>query len=117
MSADKKQLRASFRQAVFERDKYKCRGCGFPASPETAERDLDAHHITDRRELPNGGYVLENGITLCKIRCHELAEVYHISEGRSFEPGYHPSELYLKIHSSSDKAKKADSALSVDSAE
>ena len=38
----------------------------------------DSHHITDRKEIINGGYVLENGISLCSA-CHWKAEQYHIT--------------------------------------
>ena len=34
---------------------------------------LDAHHITSRDKMPNGGYVKENGATLCE-ECHLKAE-------------------------------------------
>ena len=61
-----------FRAAVFGRDGFTCRGCGFASTPERAEDALDAHHITDRNEMPNGGYVAENGITLCEV-CHAKA--------------------------------------------
>lgn len=102
MSQKKKQIRAAFRQAVFTRDGFACRGCGFQSSPEHAEAELDAHHITDRNEMPNGGYVAENGISLCKARCHELAETYH--KGEPVEPGYSPEELYALIGSSRRQA-------------
>jgi len=61
MSQKKKQVRATFRSAVFKRDGYACRCCTFQSTPEKAEGELDAHHITDRTEMPNGGYVPENG--------------------------------------------------------
>ena len=44
---------------VFVRDGYACRTCGFASTPRRAEDELDAHHITDRNEMPNGGYVAE----------------------------------------------------------
>jgi len=74
--ADEKKWRAAFRKAVLERDGYKCKVCGFSGD----DKNLDPHHITDRHDIVNGGYVLENGITLCKVRgfgklsCHEYAE-------------------------------------------
>jgi hypothetical protein len=34
---------------------------------------LEVHHITNRNLLPKGGYVKENGITLCPSD-HEKAE-------------------------------------------
>lgn len=96
----KKQIRKRFRTAVFERDQYRCKVCGFD-QPEA----LDAHHITDRNEMPNGGYVLENGITLCTISCHQLAEEFHRT-GQPV-PGYSPNELYALIESSKEQAVRA----------
>jgi len=55
---NKKTIREHFRNEVLERDGNKCKFC-----PRTDS--LDAHHITDRHDMPNGGYVKENGITLC----------------------------------------------------
>ncbi len=92
MSKEKKAIRKKFRQVVFERDNYQCRYCD-------QREGLDAHHITDRNELPNGGYVRENGITLCPEH-HELAEVYHQSGGSNWVEGFHPDDLYNLIGSS-----------------
>lgn len=63
----------------------------------------DAHHITDRNDMPNGGYVLENGISLCS-ECHKLAEEYHISKGLKWIEGFHPNQLYAKVNSSYELA-------------
>lgn len=65
---------------------------------------LDAHHITDRNLMPNGGYVIENGISLCPAH-HELAEIFH-STGAA-HPGFSPEDLYKLIGSSYDQAVKA----------
>ncbi len=89
---EKKIIRAKFRELVFTRDGNKCKFCN-----ET--KDLDAHHITDRNKMPNGGYVKENGITLCS-KHHELAEQFHIHNGEKFEIGMHPNDLYRAIGSS-----------------
>ncbi len=67
MSIKKKQIRANFRNAVFSRDQYKCRVCG-------SNNKLDAHHITSRNNMPNGGYIVSNGITLCDVH-HTQAEL------------------------------------------
>lgn len=56
--------RKDFRTAVFERD-VRCVLC-------KGERQ-DAHHLIDRRLWPDGGYYLDNGVTLCGI-CHLEAE-------------------------------------------
>jgi len=75
------------------------------------EKLLDAHHITDRNEMPNGGYVKENGITLCKEKCHLEAEQFHISGGKNWTDGLHPDELYAKIGSSKEEAISASRRL------
>lgn len=99
----KKEIRAKFREVVFSRDKNKCRVCG------KADTPLDAHHITDRNEMPNGGYVLENGISLCS-NCHILAEKYH--ETGVAVPGYSPEDLYSRIGSSKDLAIESSKSIS-----
>jgi hypothetical protein len=104
MSRRKKQVRQGFRTAVFARDGFACRGCGFPSSPERAEQELDAHHITDRNEMPNGGYVPENGIALCAA-CHLKAESAHCSE--PIPSGFAPADLYDRIGSSEPEARAA----------
>jgi len=88
MSQKKKQIRENFRNEVFSRDKNKCLKCGKPA--------VDAHHITDRNEMPNGGYVKENGISLC-ADCHVKAEVWHLSGTLEYVEGYKPEDLYRLI--------------------
>src|SRR5690606_29600 len=100
---------AEFRNAVFQRDGYRCVMCGHQSSPEKAEEELDAHHITDRNEMPNGGYVPENGISLCKVNCHMKAEAHH--RGEKTEPGFSPAELYAKIGSSYELAIQASGEL------
>ena len=104
MSTNKKKIRSAFRYKVFIRDKYKCILCGFQSSEEFALEELDAHHITDRNELLAGGYVKENGITLCKV-CHIKAEEFH-STGKS-APGFYPDDLYKLVGSSKEYALKA----------
>lgn len=105
MSQEKKKVREAFRSAVFTRDGHKCRMCGRKDVP------LDAHHITDRNLMPNGGYVKENGISLCNQPggCHEKAEVYH-STGNALD-GFHPDDLYRKIGSNREKALVASKRL------
>lgn len=102
MKAKKKQIRESFNNRVFKRDNMMCVMCG-------KKGQLDAHHIQDRHLIPNGGYVPENGITLCcgidKDNCHWKAERYHAT-GVAY-PGYSPDELFNKIGSSLEKAMEA----------
>lgn len=95
---NKKQIRQEFRDSVFKRDNYTCKICGTKGNEET----LDAHHITDRSEMPNGGYVKENGITVCKDDCHVLCEEYHMSNGKRWHAGLHPNDLYFLIDSSKE---------------
>lgn len=106
MSKQKKLIRKRFREAVFARDRYACRVCGEDENPE----EHDAHHITDRNEMPNGGYAPENGITLCPP-CHIKAEVWHVSEHLDFVEGYHPDDLYTLIGSSFEEAVLASMRL------
>lgn len=103
---DKKKIRAAFRDAVFSRDKYCCKGCGEKGTVET----LDAHHVTNRDLMPNGGYVAENGITLCKKPdgCHEKAEAW--TEASPI-PSFSPQELYVSIGSTYERAVEASKKL------
>jgi hypothetical protein len=59
--------------------------------------------------MPNGGYVKENGISLCKgedgTSCHEKAEAYLI--GQSTDVQFSPETLYQLIGSSQEKAYQA----------
>lgn len=64
--------REEFRRLVFERDLERCviPGCGAAA--------VDAHHIVPRRDFPDGGYYLANGVALCAGH-HLDAEMGRIS--------------------------------------
>lgn len=100
-----KEWRKRFVKSVFERDKNKCKICGIT-------QNLDAHHITDRHEIPNGGYVTENGITLCE-KHHWDAEQYHISGNKNGIVGMMPSDLYKMINSSYELAVKKSNELTI----
>ena len=100
MSQLKKLIRKEFREAVFERDGNTCKVCGEPA--------VDAHHITDRNEMPNGGYVATNGISLCS-ECHKKAEVFH-QTGQPFSDDFTPDALYKLIDSSYELALEQSNA-------
>lgn len=108
MSSGKKAIRKAFRDACYKRDSFKCVMCKFKSSTDKAEQELDAHHITDRNELPNGGYVKENGISLC-ADCHIKAEEFH-STGIA-HPGYSIDDLYKAIGSNLEKAIEASNKL------
>lgn len=97
---NKKEVRASFRNSVFTRDKHKCRVCG-------SSGELDAHHITNRNDIPNGGYVKENGISLCS-ECHIKAEMAYMDYSFEEVPeeliDFRSDKLYSLINSSYEKA-------------
>lgn len=63
--------RNDFRNQVFIRDNYKCIIC-------EKKEILDAHHIIERRLFSDGGYYLDNGVTLCDDH-HLLAEMTVLS--------------------------------------
>jgi len=63
MTTPKPLSRDAFRAGVFARDGGRCVFCGEPA--------VDAHHIIERRLFPDGGYYLDNGVSVC--REHHLA--------------------------------------------
>jgi hypothetical protein len=104
---DKKKIRAAFRNAVFSRDRFTCKGCGEKGTEET----LDAHHITSRDLMESGGYVAENGITLCKKvgGCHEKAEAFDANS--NIVPGFEPTTLYSLIGSTYAQAIQASEKL------
>lgn len=68
--------REAFKEKVFSRDKSICVVCEQPAK--------DAHHLIDRSLWENGGYYVDNGVSLCEshhwdaektlISCKELRE-------------------------------------------
>ena len=110
-----KRLRKEFNTACRERDGNQCVFCvdtplddvrvihrDSPAKPST----IAVHHITDRHEMPNGGYAEENGMCLCDAH-HELAELFHVSNGEKWMEGMHPDDLYKLIGSSKEIALKA----------
>ena len=104
---NKKTIREHFRKVCMQRDSFRCVICLCIAPKNTKPEDyFDVHHITDRHEMPNGGYILENGITLCPD-CHSKAENYH-ALGKAI-PGYSSEELYKIIGSSKEKAIKVAS--------
>lgn len=91
---DHKRWRRLFNEGCLKRDKNKCVFCH-------VDIDLDVHHITDRHDMPNGGYALSNGITVCEEH-HLLCEEFHATGHAAI--GYHPDDLYAKISSSKSKA-------------
>lgn len=94
MSKSKKMIRAEFRDSVFKRDRNKCVFCD-------VKTELDAHHINDRDEMPGGGYVKENGITVCK-KHHERCEAWYVDPVANYE--FSPTKLFSIIASSPELA-------------
>ena len=86
----KKAIRKSFRDAVFKRDKNKCKVCG------AKELTIDAHHIINRELCKDGGYTIDNGITLC-YNCHLKAESFFQNSGG--DHNYSPANLLKLIKS------------------
>lgn len=105
MPQSKKDIRKHFHAVCFHRDRYRCAFCKTQLFIE-----YDVHHITNRKEMPNGGYVKENGITLCPP-CHLKAEKFHISKGYSWEPNMHPNDLYKLIGSTYELAVEKSKSL------
>lgn len=68
--------RDDFREAVFARDNKLCVFCGIAA--------VDAHHLIERRLWQDGGYHVNNGISVCGP-CHIACEqtIYSVEEGRT----------------------------------
>lgn len=106
MSVKKKAVRAAFRKAVFERDNYTCVVCGHKWDIEESDPSLqlvNAHHIEDRSTMIDGGYTVNNGVTVCDIKsfdnpndsCHMKVEKFH-STGIA-DPGLHPNDLKRMI--------------------
>lgn len=55
-----------WRLSVFERDNYTCQCCG-----DDTGGNLVAHHILNYSEHPKLRVDVDNGITLCDIKCHK----------------------------------------------
>lgn len=77
--------------------------------------ELDAHHITPREDMPNGGYVAENGISVCEP-CHLKAEAalqeLECEELSSADlENFMPDKLYCLIKSSYEQAVLASEQL------
>lgn len=91
-----KQLRKEFNEKCLKRDKHSCVIC-------SSKEDLEVHHITDRKEMPNDGYSEKNGITLCP-ECHKKAELFHYTNGEKWVEGMSPDDLYKKIGTTKEDA-------------
>lgn len=82
--------RDDFREGVFKRDNHKCVVCGEPA--------VDAHHIMERRLWPDGGYYLDNGVSVCEehhLDCEStVISTEEIREAAGIEKVLLPPHLY-----------------------
>ncbi|MFV7789190.1 HNH endonuclease, partial [Enterococcus faecium] len=87
------QFRIKFNEVCMTRDKNVCRLCELKPA-------VDVHHITSRKLMPNGGYVLENGISLCS-ECHLDVEL------EPTHPAYDTEVLYGLIGSNYELALQA----------
>jgi 5-methylcytosine-specific restriction endonuclease McrA len=94
------------REDALNRDGRRCRAC--EQVPTGGVCALDPHHITPREKMPNGGYVLENIVTLCPT-CHRGAEAW-LSGDRNPPAHLHPLRLYMLIGSGYLMALAADEA-------
>jgi len=92
--------------------------------PEDSDPELgiiNAHHIIDRKLMPNGGYVKNNGITVCDTNgsfpggtsCHMIVEQWHITNGDEDKVAekHRPKSLYSVIGSSHELAVKSSEEL------
>ena len=66
----------AWRLAVFERDNWTCRSCGYYAMPQPVPTArlfvvfrLHAHHIDSWTDHPEKRFAVDNGLTLC-TKCH-----------------------------------------------
>lgn len=99
----KQKIREKFRTDCLKRDKNSCIICN------AKNVELDVHHITNRNEMPNGGYVKENGASLCE-KCHIQAEDF-LNGNLSIDKKYSPENLYLLIKSNKELAIKMSNLL------
>lgn len=65
------QKRAQFREQCLERDNHEC------IVPWCGNDPDDVHHIIERAEWEDGGYIPENGASVCN-KHHQYAEENHI---------------------------------------
>lgn len=112
----KQSVRANFRKEVFTRDGFKCRCCGKSGYDRQNDYSfhqaiignkkklvpLDAHHILRREWMENGGYVKNNGISVCD-NCHLKAEKFWDGSYKC-EDGFYPYQLFKLVNSSAKKA-------------
>jgi hypothetical protein len=96
--------RENFRKLVFERDNHQCVVCN--AIGEVCQNTtLDAHHIIDRKCFEDGGYYLNNGVSLCskhhlsaengEFLPDQLREFAKISQ-KVLPTGFDPEKCYNK---------------------
>lgn len=89
--------RDDFREEVFKRDNHVCVVCNNPAQ--------DAHHLIERRLFDDGGYDINNGVSLCgkhhieaektTLESQELRELAGITKV-VLPKGYHKDTKYDK---------------------
>lgn len=88
--------RQEFKDHVFRRDNFTCAFCSKPAQ--------DAHHIIERKLWSDGGYYIENGVSVCEehhlacertdISVEDIIKTCNIK--RILPPGFDPKYIYDK---------------------
>lgn len=79
LTDNNRKLRNSYktrlwREKVFKRDNWTCRGCG-ARSGKNKKVYLEAHHIMSWSKFPKLRFIIKNGITLCKS-CHKETDTF-----------------------------------------
>lgn len=90
----KTKIQKIFESSVFGRDEMLCRICDKIADV--------AHQIISKNAFLNGGFVIENGISLCDDCCEKVKNV------NGDDPIYGAFALYNKIGSSFLEAMEKD---------
>lgn len=89
-TAYKKKIRREFKYEVLKRDNFSCKVCGLSS-------EIIVHHITAPDRIVQGGYVKENGISLCKP-CE-------LKANQNQDENFSPANLYRLIGSSFELAE------------
>lgn len=92
--AKKKAIRWKFREAVFARAGERCEARGYEdgTGPRCGYQAVDAHHITSRDDMPDGGYTIDNGVALCAAH-HMLCEEQQDQPDGAVRAWYRPEMI------------------------
>jgi len=72
-SSKYKLLLINWSKLVKIRDNYKCQICG-------STKNLESHHIIYKKNYPLLSFNINNGITLCRFKCHKEPHGGHWNE-------------------------------------